>query len=105
MCSPTPFRTSVIPGLINPSHLGFLLTPIAWLGPVVPSRPSRRKHALFVLVLVLASLAGRSQIYAVDSSDTFYGNSAGNPSTIGIQDSAFGTEALLDNTTGTDNTA
>ena len=36
-------------------------------------RPGRRGHALFILVLVLASLVGRTEIYAVDVTDTFYG--------------------------------
>ena len=36
---------------------------------------------LFIITFVLGSLAGRTEIYAVDPTDTFYGTQAGNGST------------------------
>ena len=60
---------------------------------------------LFIITFVLGSLAGRTEIYAVDPTDTFYGTGAGNNSTTGIYDSAFGYSVLTFNTTGSSNTA
>ena len=68
-------------------------------------RPARRGHALFILVLVLASLVGRTEIYAVDVTDTFYGIGALAHVTTGVRDSAFGYNALNQDTSGNANTA
>jgi uncharacterized coiled-coil protein SlyX len=68
-------------------------------------RPVRKGQALITIVLVLASLACHSQLYAVDPTDTFYGTGAGASTTTGTNDSAFGYNALNSNTTGNYNTA
>lgn len=70
-------------------------------------RPGRMGQALLVIVLVLASLMWRSQVYAAAHvTDTFYGDGAGYSTTSeGAGDSAFGYRALFLNTTGDDNTA
>jgi hypothetical protein len=63
------------------------------------------KPPLFIIVLALANLALPMPAKAVDSSDTFYGTGAGNGTTTGVNDSAFGYLALLSVTTGNANTA
>jgi Chaperone of endosialidase len=68
-------------------------------------RPARRGHALFILVLVLGSLVGRTEIYAVNVTDTFYGIGALAHVTTGVRDSAFGYNALNQDTSGNANTA
>ena len=68
-------------------------------------RSARRGHALSVLVLVLGGMIGRTEIYAIDPTDTFYGTGALGNVTTGFDDSAFGYYALSFNTTGYGNTA
>jgi Chaperone of endosialidase len=63
------------------------------------------KLPLFIIVFALISLALLAPVKAVDPTDTFYGNGAGNPTTTGTDDSAFGASALHNVTTGNHNTA
>jgi trimeric autotransporter adhesin len=58
-----------------------------------------------IMAFVLSNLALLAQIKAVDATNTFYGNGAGNPTTTGTFNSAFGFDALNSLTSGNDNAA
>src|SRR4030095_7357220 len=75
------------------------------IGPMLQSPPRCRDRALFVIVLVLVTLAWQSQVYAADATDTLFGTGAGASLTTGIDDSAFGYQALNMTTEGNFNTA
>jgi hypothetical protein len=60
---------------------------------------------LFIISFVLSNLASLAQVKAVDVTDIFYGTGAGNGSTTGTYDSAFGYYALDSITDGSYNTA
>jgi len=62
-------------------------------------------NKLFIIVLTLCNLGLLAPVKAVDPSDTFYGNGAGNPTTTGVVESGFGYAALQSVTTGSGNTA
>ena len=68
-------------------------------------RLSGKRSELFIIVFGIINLALFGQVKAVDPSDTFYGGNAGNNTTTGIGDSAFGWYALFRVTTGNFNTA
>ena len=57
---------------------------------------------LFIIAFVLSNLASLAEVRA---QNTFYGNGAGQNTTTGQNDSAFGTAALHFNTSGSQNTA
>src|ERR1041385_8759858 len=59
--------------------------------------------ALFIIAFVLSNLACPTQIKA--QGNTFYGDGAGQNTTPGLADSAFGFSAFYANTTGNFNTA
>jgi len=60
---------------------------------------------LIIIAIVLSNLLFLSQVHAVDPTNIFYGTGAGNATTTGVDDSAFGYNPLHNNTTGSYNTA
>lgn len=60
---------------------------------------------LFIIAFVISDLAFPADVKAVDASDTFYGVGAGNTVTTGLENSAFGFNALAFNLNGSYNTA
>jgi len=65
----------------------------------------KKTTPLLFVALALINVGLLTPVKAVDVTDTFYGNEAGNNTTTGLWNSAFGFEALFSNTTGHASTA
>jgi hypothetical protein len=65
----------------------------------------RPSQLLIAMIVMVVSLAGRSEVYAIDPSNTFYGTGALANATTGVADSAFGYNALKNDSSGSWNTA